>query len=160
MVDVVGLAPTKPRRTALLQSAGIAAPRHTSKNWWSQGDARPRFRNANAVSCYSTMAPSWCPRSVARRLPLLGRQPCISQHLSGKCGCRTVCAFGGRLVDRVSVALTSNSLPGNLASTEHDGPKMVEETGYAPAWDCLQSSCRSELATLPRVDARIGFSPM
>ena len=25
----------------------------------------------------------WCPRPVARRLPLFGRQPCISQHLSG-----------------------------------------------------------------------------
>ena len=102
------------------------------QNWWSQGDVRPRFRNANAVSCYSTMAPEWCPRSVARRLPLLGRQPCISQHLSGKYGCRTACAFSGKMVDRVSVALTSNSLPGNLASTEHDGPKWWKRRAMLP----------------------------
>ena len=26
----------------------------------------------------------WCPRPVARRLPLFGRQPCICEHLSGE----------------------------------------------------------------------------
>ena len=28
----------------------------------------------------------WCPRPVARRLPLFGRQPCIYEHLSGELG--------------------------------------------------------------------------
>ncbi len=105
----------------------------------------------------------WCPRPVVRRLPLLGRQPCIYQHLSGK------------MVDRKALAAFTESLPGILAAMEHAGPwwrrrnlhppsraanatrpygtcapkKLVESGGVRARMACVQGRCLSRSATPP-----------
>lgn len=68
----------------------------------------------------------WCPRPVARRLPLFGRQPCISQHLSGM---KTGGPEGSRALLRIPAR--DSRLYGTCR------PKLVETTELASA----QSRC-------------------
>lgn len=63
----------------------------------------------------------WCPRPVARRLPLFGRQPCICEHLSGEIG------GAGRLRS------VSSALQVRRAAIITTAPKVDTTAGLAPA---------------------------
>ncbi len=71
---------------------------------------------------YASLSEGWCPRPVARRLPLFGRQPCICEHLSGfwNWWSRTVTL---RLLRIASAA----------CCYYHYGPKVDTTAGFAPA---------------------------
>jgi hypothetical protein len=57
----------------------------------------------------------WCPRPVARRLPLFGRQPCICEHLSGETG------GAGRLRSVSSALRARRATVITTAPVGHDG---------------------------------------
>ncbi len=58
---------------------------HVPKNNWQVlRDSHPPGRFWRPTRPLEHLGPIWCPRPVARRLPLFGRQPCICEHISGE----------------------------------------------------------------------------
>ena len=89
----------------------------------------------------------WCPRPVARRLPLFGRQPCIYEHLSGEIG------GAGRLRS------VSSALQVRRAAIITTAPKWTRRRDLHPRTSALQAgplavdsrSTRSGLRPAPAV---------
>ena len=89
----------------------------------------------------------WCPRPVARRLPLFGRQPCICEHLSGEIG------GAGRLRS------VSSALQVRRAAIGTTAPKWTRRRDLHPRSSALQAgplavdsrSTRSGLRPAPAV---------
>ena len=69
----------------------------------------------------------WCPRPVARRLPLFGRQPCIYEHLSGEIG------GAGRLRS------VSSALQVRRAAIITTAPKWTRRRDLHPRTSALQA---------------------
>ena len=80
MVGTVGIAPTPSRLQRVVQTIYTTFPETLAG---PEGLAPSRSVLETNPSA-RTSRTYWCPRPVARRLPLFGRQPCICEHLSGE----------------------------------------------------------------------------
>ena len=96
----------------------------------------------------------WGPGPVARRLPLLGRQSCVSQHLPGKNG------GASRSLSRLVASSPPSPWPGRgFFPSASRRQRLVELDGYAPS----PPRCgRGVLLLAPqprKLDARAGLAP-
>ncbi len=82
VVGTVGIAPTPSRLQRVVQTDYTTFPKILAG---PEGLAPSRSVLETNPSAWTSRT-YWCPRPVARRLPLFGRQPCIYEHLSGKFG--------------------------------------------------------------------------
>ena len=95
----------------------------------------------------------WCPRPVARRLPLFGKQPCICEHLSGESGVPCVARPpANTLVLRL--AGFAGHAPHSLYSAKHGGAGRLRSVSSA-----LQVRRAAIITTAPRWTRRRDSHP-
>jgi hypothetical protein len=123
MVGTVGIAPTPSRLQRVVQTIYTTFPKKLAG---PEGLAPSRSVLETNPSA-RTSRTYWCPRPVARRLPLFGRQPCICEHLSGEIG------GAGRLRS------VSSALQVRRAAIITTAPKWTRRRDLHPRSSALQA---------------------